>query len=338
MPGWSHEHGLFLGAERFLGVEALSIESLTGGRLLHDGDSLDPWHVLLYFLIGGIACCISHASVCPVDVVKTRQQSDPELYRDEVTGEQLGMGETCMRIVKSEGPLVLFTGLEATAAGYFVQGSFKYGLWYVFKFYFGYSKLPDGSAAQLAALVLAAFCAELFASTLLCPYERARIRVVNRPDFASSTFAAVRKLQSEDGFFGGLFGPDGSALAPTLLKMCSYTTTQLTVFQLLIDYAKKDAWAKTLPWLAVTFPCAVVAAILATLASQPGDALQTQASTPRTPRTPGRRRNSMTENAQELGWKGLTNSWHTRIVMFSSMVVVQLLVYDALRFLFGVAK
>lgn len=333
MVGWGRDDALFLGAQRFLRLEDLLVEGLEFGQLL-TGDTLDPWTVFLYFLIGGLACCASHASVCPVDVVKTRQQTDPELYRDEATGEQLGMAGTFWRIVKSEGPCALFTGMEATAAGYFVQGSFKYGLWYILKFQFGYSTYPDGSAAKVGALVLAALLAELVASTFLCPYERARIRLVKEPNYASGVWSTLQRLQAEQGFFGGLFGPEFSALGPTLLKMCSYTTTQLTVFQLMIDWIKKESWAKPYPRLALTFLCAVFAAILATFASQPGDALQTQAGI----QAASAERKGMIENARELGWTGLTNGWRTRIVMFSSMVVVQLMVYDALRLLFGLKK
>mmetsp|Transcript_23152 Transcript_23152/g.65324 ORF Transcript_23152/g.65324 Transcript_23152/m.65324 type:complete len:363 (-) Transcript_23152:282-1370(-) len=294
--------------------------------------ALDTYTVLLYFLIGGVCCCVSHAALCPVDVVKTRQQGRPELYKDEATGLPLGMLAVASRIVQSEGVLALFTGLEATAVGYFVQGACKYGLWYILKFCFGCEQLPHGSASRLGALVLAAFLATAVSSALLCPYERARIRLVEQPDFAHGTLSAMAALQKEQGFFGGLFGPGASALAPTLLKMCSYATTQLTIFQLLTDALLKESWANELPRLCITFPSSVVAAIAGTLLSQPGDALQTQASKRA---KAGELVPSMMEQALALGWSGLCCGWRTRIVMFSSMVVVQLMVYDAMRVLFG---
>ncbi|CAE8608751.1 unnamed protein product, partial [Polarella glacialis] len=53
-------------------------------------DALCP-HTLFKFLVcGGMGCCISHAAATPLDVVKTRLQSDPERYRHSVTGEKLG--------------------------------------------------------------------------------------------------------------------------------------------------------------------------------------------------------------------------------------------------------
>jgi solute carrier family 25 phosphate transporter 3 len=64
-------------------------------------------------LSGGICCSITHASMCPVDVVKTRIQLDPAKYTGMISGFQL--------VVKEEGIKALTTGFGATAAGYFVQ-------------------------------------------------------------------------------------------------------------------------------------------------------------------------------------------------------------------------
>eukprot|EP00929_Paragymnodinium_shiwhaense_P122647 TRINITY_DN9557_c0_g1_i1.p2 TRINITY_DN9557_c0_g1~~TRINITY_DN9557_c0_g1_i1.p2 ORF type:complete len:180 (+),score=28.25 TRINITY_DN9557_c0_g1_i1:579-1118(+) len=175
-------------------------------------------------------------------------------------------------------------------------------------------------------------CAEMVASTLLCPYERARIRLVAQPDYAPHLMYALHRLVNEHGVIGGLFGDGGSALAPTLLKMVSYTTTQLTVFQLLLDYVKGKSWSSGYPRIAITLPSAIVAAICATLASQCGDALQTRASQAA---KSGEEAKSIFENARELGCAGMWIGWNTRIVMFSCMIVIQLMTYDGLRVAFG---
>jgi solute carrier family 25 phosphate transporter 3 len=56
----------------------------------------------------------------PVDVVKTRIQLDPAKYNK-------GMINAFKQVVASEGGATLLTGFGATAAGYFVQGWFKFG-------------------------------------------------------------------------------------------------------------------------------------------------------------------------------------------------------------------
>ena len=52
---------------------------------------LTPDVVAKFFLAGGICCCVSHAVVVPIDVVKTRQQSDPKKYIDKTSGQPMGM-------------------------------------------------------------------------------------------------------------------------------------------------------------------------------------------------------------------------------------------------------
>jgi solute carrier family 25 phosphate transporter 3 len=64
-------------------------------------------------LAGGICCSITHASLCPVDVVKTRIQLDPIKYT--------GMIQGFKKVITEEGSKALLTGFGATAFGYFVQ-------------------------------------------------------------------------------------------------------------------------------------------------------------------------------------------------------------------------
>lgn len=64
-------------------------------------------------LAGGICCSITHAAMCPVDVVKTRIQLNPTKYVSMLNGFKV--------VVADEGLKALTTGLGATAFGYFVQ-------------------------------------------------------------------------------------------------------------------------------------------------------------------------------------------------------------------------
>ncbi len=66
-------------------------------------------------LAGGICCGVTHAGLCPVDVVKTRMQLSPEIYNK---GMIAGFGQ----VVKAEGVGALATGFGATFVGYFIQG------------------------------------------------------------------------------------------------------------------------------------------------------------------------------------------------------------------------
>ena len=66
-------------------------------------------------LAGGICCSITHGSLCPVDVVKTRIQLDPVKFNKGLIGG-------FRTVIAEEGLIGLSTGLGATVVGYFIQG------------------------------------------------------------------------------------------------------------------------------------------------------------------------------------------------------------------------
>ncbi len=76
-------------------------------------------YTVMYYLksaiAGGICCSITHGSLCPVDVVKTRIQLDPVKYNRGLFG---GFSQ----VVAEEGFAGLATGLGPTVVGYFIQG------------------------------------------------------------------------------------------------------------------------------------------------------------------------------------------------------------------------
>lgn len=75
------------------------------------------------FLAGGVCASLSHAGAVPLDVVKTRLQTSPEVYK--------GILHAFTQIIQNEGAGMLFKGLGATVIGYSIQGSLKYGCYEV---------------------------------------------------------------------------------------------------------------------------------------------------------------------------------------------------------------
>lgn len=73
---------------------------------------------------GAASCCLTHSAVVPIDVVKTRLQTDASLngagaaVRAIISGCQC-KGLACVR--------PFFNGIGATAVGYFFQGAIKFG-------------------------------------------------------------------------------------------------------------------------------------------------------------------------------------------------------------------
>lgn len=135
--------------------------------------------------------------------VKTRIQLDPKTYNR-------GMIGGFKQVVQNEGAAALLTGFGPTAAGYFLQGAFKFGGYEFFKKqsidFLGYeTAAKNRTAVYLASSALA----EFFADIALCPLEATRIRLVSQPEFASGLMSGFGKILKNEGvgaFYSG-FGP-----------------------------------------------------------------------------------------------------------------------------------
>ena len=115
---------------------------------------------------GAISCSATHSMVCPLDVVKTKMQTDPALAG-------MSTGAAFQAIIGKSGLGVLLQGLGATSSGYFMQGFCKFGF-YDFLKNGVYSLINDEEVARkykLPILIVSSGCAEVIASWALCPME-----------------------------------------------------------------------------------------------------------------------------------------------------------------------
>jgi len=307
------------GSLAFLRSAAWAEEAATGKM------QMQGLELLKIFFAGGTGCCLSHAAAIPFDVVKTRLQSNPLRYSHSGSGQPLGIRAAGMQIVHEEGIWTLLHGLGPTCVGYAVQGAVKFGLWEVFKVIFGFNSATG--CGKVLVLVAAAFVAEIFASVLLCPFERLRIRLVVDPDFS---MPKLSETLHKDGFCKTLYG---KGLKSMLIKQCAYTIAKLTVFTLISDSLK---YHKTFARMAVTLIASLSAGLVAGIASQPGDTLMTCMSTDsglrnacpvdlKTGAPPG-----TLQMALALGWEGLFTGWQVRLIHVEIIVVTQLFIYDAI--------
>ncbi|KAH8637444.1 mitochondrial carrier [Alternaria alternata] len=104
----------------------------------------------------------------------------------------------------------VWTGFGPTAAGYFLQGAFKFGGYEFFKQQsinlVGYETAANNRTAVYLA---SAAVAEFFADVALCPLEATRIRLVGDPTFANGLVGGFSKILKNEGvgaFYSG-FGP-----------------------------------------------------------------------------------------------------------------------------------
>jgi solute carrier family 25 phosphate transporter 3 len=135
--------------------------------------------------------------------IKTRIQLDPLTYNTGLIG---GFKKT----IANEGMGAIWTGFGPTAAGYFLQGAFKFGGYEFFKQQsinlVGYETAANNRTAVYLA---SAAVAEFFADVALCPLEATRIRLVGDPTFANGLVGGFSKILKNEGvgaFYSG-FGP-----------------------------------------------------------------------------------------------------------------------------------
>lgn len=184
-----------------------------------DFKAYDTSYYLKSALAGGVCCSITHGAVCPVDVVKTRIQLQPEVYNRGLLGG-------FRQVIASEGAGALATGVTATAVGYFVQGWFKFGGVEFFKINAAQS-LGEQRAWDLRFPIYlgAAACAEFIADCFLTPLEATRIRQVNDPAIGTSLGGAATNILKQDGLLKGFY----SGFVPVLFKQIPYTMAKFAV-------------------------------------------------------------------------------------------------------------
>jgi solute carrier family 25 phosphate transporter 3 len=139
----------------------------------------------------------------PSNSVKTRIQLDPATYNRGLIGG-------FRQVISSEGAGALLTGFGPTAAGYFLQGAFKFGGYEFFKQQsVNLLGLENASNYRTGVYLASSAAAEFFADIALCPLEATRIRLVSEPTYANGLIGGFTKMLKQEGvgaFYAG-FGP-----------------------------------------------------------------------------------------------------------------------------------
>ena len=177
-------------------------------------------------------------------------------------------------IIAEEGAGALATGLGATAAGYFIQGWFKFGGVELIKVNavkaLGEEKAWDNKTSiYIASAAGAEFVADLF----LCPLEAVRIRSVSDPEFCTGLMDGFSKMAAQEGI-GGFY----AGLLPILAKQIPYTCAKFVVQGSVADgmYAsmgKSPSDLSSSTNLGISLLSGVVAGISAAIISHPADTL-----------------------------------------------------------------
>lgn len=283
-------------------------------------------------MAGGICCSVTHGAVCPLDVVKTRIQLDPIKYNAGFIG-------TFRQIMAAEGAGALATGLGATAAGYFVQGWFKFGGVEVFKINLAHrmgerKAWENRTAIYLASSAMAEFIADLF----LCPLEAVRIRSVSDKAFPQSLpggFAHIFKSEGIIGFYAGL--------GPILFKQIPYTMTKFAV-QGKAAEMMYNSMGKTPNQvgngmnITISLGSGVIAGVAAAIISHPADTLLSKVNKAGAGGS-GSVTTRLVNIAREIGFVKLaTTGLGPRCVMIGTLTAGQFAIFDSILLALGAKR
>jgi solute carrier family 25 phosphate transporter 3 len=284
-------------------------------------------------LAGGLCCGITHAAVCPVDVVKTRIQLNPQKY-------SAGMVSAFRTVVGEEGVSALATGLGPTAVGYFIQGWFKFGGVEFFKINFA-GALGEKQAWEYRFPIYlgAAACAEFIADIFLCPLEATRIRLVSDPKFATGLVSAFPKIIAKDGVIKGFY----SGFGPILFKQIPYTMAKFAVQgwaaeKMFVSSGLDPKVATDGQKVSIALGSGVVAGVAAAIISHPADTLLSLVNKEGAGGE-GSIATRLVRLAKETGFKKLClNGLETRCVMIGVLTAGQFAIFDSIMALTGAQK
>ncbi|KAI4286942.1 MAG: hypothetical protein L6R35_003802 [Caloplaca aegaea] len=279
-----------------------------------------------FALAGAVCCSVTHGGLTPVDVVKTRIQLDPITYNN-------GMIGGFRKVIANEGAGALLTGFGPTAAGYFLQGAFKFGGYELFKQqcinYLGYEAASNNrTAVYLASSALA----EFFADIALCPLEATRIRLVSEPTFATGLISGFGKIAKTEGlaaFYSG-FGP-------ILFKQVPYTMAKFVVYEKVaeaiykrVDKSNTSNGMQTL----INLGSGLIAGFAAAIVSQPADTMLSKIN--KTKGLPGEGTTSrLIKIAKELGLRGSYTGIGARLFMVGTLTAGQFAIYGDIKKVLG---
>lgn len=237
------------------------------------------------------------------------------------------------QVVKNEGAGALLTGFGPTAAGYFLQGAFKFGGYEFWKkTIIDQLGVETATKNRTAVYLVSSGIAEFFADVALCPLEATRIRLVSQPTFATGLFSGFTRLAREEGIIRGFY----SGFIPILFKQVPYTMAKFVVYERASE-AIYGFMGKTKAQLSdgtntiINLSAGLTAGLAAAVVSQPADTLLSKIN--KTAGLPGESTASkLIRLARETGFRGLMGGLSARLVMVGALTAGQFGVYgDAKR-------
>ena len=243
------------------------------------------------------------------------------------------------QIIAEEGAMALTTGLGATAAGYFVQGWFKFGGVEFFKIQAATSMGEEKAWENKTTIYLgAAAAAEFIADLFLCPLEAVRIRSVSDPEFCDGLVDGFQKMAATEGV-GGFY----AGLLPILAKQIPYTCAKFVVQGSVADniytsMGKTPADCSGGTNISISLLSGVVAGVASAIISHPADTLLSKVNK-KGAGGDGPMMTRLMNIASEIGFVKLcTVGLAPRCVMIGTLTAGQFGIFDTVMNALGASK
>jgi len=281
-------------------------------------------------MAGGILSCgITHALVCPLDIVKCRMQAMPGMYK--------GVGDGFKTIKATEGLKGFTLGWAPTLIGYSCQGFGKFGFYEIFKDVYRSAAGENAAKYQTLGFALSSACAEFIADCFLCPWEALKVKMQTSekgtfPTTAVKGFNQINAADGVNGFYKGL--------APLWCRQIPYTIVKFVAFEKIAAQFYKKVFTKEKSsygkgtQLSVTFMSGYIAGVFCAIVSHPADTMVSILNK-RTSNEP-----TGTQIKQiygEIGFNGLWKGLGTRIFMIGTLTCLQWVIYDSFKVWCGLA-
>lgn len=297
-----------------------------GDEVVYKERSLGINDYALFALSGAAGCSFTHSVVIPLDVVKTRAQTEPEKYKD-------GLVAGALQIQRNEGLQALTLGWEPTILGYLWYGVTVYPGYEFFKRAFLAFAGPALAEQFRAPLVLlAGAAATVIACFGVCPAEACRIRMVADPGMSSRGLSEVYSAMVAQDGIGVLY--DG--LPTILVRQVLFGMMKFLVFDYFADFVLDlfPILAESIQTqLLVSLFSGAVAGVAASIVSQPADTVLSRMN-----REGGRK--SFLEVGGDVfrdsGIQGFFLGLSSRCVWAGCIISGQFFLYDICKSLLGV--